>query len=111
MKQARSTMVESGLGGKLVPIGGQFWFSAVLAAKDARNVTYKERICKTPWEMMYGSKKNVSDLGRLQGIWMLVIRVHDQRQKGKWKASLTSIESNPSWFCFRSQHERTQITT
>ncbi len=48
MKFARSTMVESGL-------GGQFWFSAAMAAKDVRIVTYKERMRMTPWEMMHGS--------------------------------------------------------
>jgi hypothetical protein len=37
MKVARSVMVESGLGGK-------FCFSEAMAAKDARNVTNKERI-------------------------------------------------------------------
>jgi hypothetical protein len=47
---ARSTMVESKL-------GGQFWLSAAVAAKDACNVTYKQCIRKTPWEMMYGTKK------------------------------------------------------
>jgi hypothetical protein len=41
-------------------LGGQFWFSAAFAAKDALNVTYKESIRKTLWEMMYESKKNVS---------------------------------------------------
>jgi hypothetical protein len=53
MKLARSTMVESGP-------KGQFWFSTAMAAKDARNVTYKERIRMTPWEMMHGSKKDIS---------------------------------------------------
>jgi hypothetical protein len=37
MTLARLVIAESGL-------GGQFWFSAAMAAKDARNVTYKERI-------------------------------------------------------------------
>ena len=34
---ARTVMVESGL-------GGRFWFRAATAGKDARNVTFKERI-------------------------------------------------------------------
>jgi hypothetical protein len=50
---ARSTMVESGL-------GGQYWFSAMMAAKDARNATYKERIGTTPWMLMHGTKRDVS---------------------------------------------------
>ena len=53
MTLARSTMVESGL-------GGQFWFSAMMAAKDARNATYKERIQTTPWMLMHGKKRDVS---------------------------------------------------
>jgi transposase InsO family protein len=41
MTLARSVMVESGLGGK-------FCFSSAMMAKDARNVTYKERIKMAP---------------------------------------------------------------
>ena len=53
---ARIVMVESGL-------GGQFWFRAATAGKDARNVTFKERIRvgMTPHQAMYGEKKDVSD--------------------------------------------------
>ena len=47
-------MAESGL-------GGQFWFKAAKAGKDARNVTYKERIGMSPYQAMYGEKKDVSD--------------------------------------------------
>ncbi len=46
-------IVESGL-------GGQFWFSAMMAARDARNATYKERIGTTPWVLMHGTKRDVS---------------------------------------------------
>ncbi len=49
MKLGRSVMIESGL-------GGQFWFSAMMAAKDARNATFKERIGTTPWMLMHISK-------------------------------------------------------
>ena len=31
-----------------------------MAAKDARNVTYKERIRMTPYMYMYGRKKDIS---------------------------------------------------
>ena len=41
MMAARTIMTESGL-------GGRFWFRAALAARDARNATYKERIGTTP---------------------------------------------------------------
>ena len=43
MMISRTVMVESGL-------GGRFWFKSALAAIDARNATYKERIGTTPWE-------------------------------------------------------------
>ena len=51
---ARTVMVESGL-------GGRFWFRAATAGKDARNVTFNERIGMTPYQAMYGEKKDVSD--------------------------------------------------
>ena len=53
MTGARATMVESGL-------GGRFWFSAAMAAKDARNATYKARIKTTPWHRMHEELRNVS---------------------------------------------------
>ena len=45
MMAARAIMAETGL-------GGRFWFRAALAARDARNATYKERIGTTPWRRM-----------------------------------------------------------
>ncbi len=85
-------MVESGL-------GGQFWFSAALAAKDARNVTYKERIRKTPWEIMYGSKKNVSDY-RAFGCLSYVYMNKDRRGNGKH----LSLASKAIHLGFASDH-------
>ena len=41
MRLARTVMAESGL-------GGRFWFKAACAGKDARNVTYKQRLGSTP---------------------------------------------------------------
>jgi hypothetical protein len=41
MRSARTVMAGSGL-------GGRFWFKAALAGKDARNVTYKQRLGQTP---------------------------------------------------------------
>jgi hypothetical protein len=99
MKLAQTTMVESGL-------GGQFWFSAALAAKDACNVTYKERICKTPWEMMYGSKKNVSDY-RAFGCLSYMYMTKDRRENGKHLSRAS--KAIHLGFGFRSQHERTQV--
>ena len=54
MMSAWTVMAESGL-------GGRFWFKAATAGKDARNVTYKERIVMSPYQAMYGEKKDVSD--------------------------------------------------
>ena len=55
MMSARTIMAESGLGGR-----GRFWFKAAKAGKDARNVTYKERIGMSSYQAMYGEKKAVS---------------------------------------------------
>ncbi len=41
MMNARTVMVESGL-------GGRFWFRAATAGKDTSNVTFKELIGITP---------------------------------------------------------------
>ena len=42
-------------------LGGRFWFKAANSGKDARNVTFKERIGMSPYQAMYGEKKAVSD--------------------------------------------------
>jgi len=42
MMISRTIMAESGM-------GGRFWFKSALAACDARNATYKERISTTPY--------------------------------------------------------------
>jgi hypothetical protein len=68
-------MVESGL-------GGQFWFSAMMAAKDARNATFKERIATTPWMMMHGRKRDVSKF-RAFGCRAYIYLDEDRRRKGK----------------------------
>ncbi len=54
MMSVRAVMAESGL-------GGRFWFKAASAGKDARNITFKERIGMTPHQAMYGDKRDVSD--------------------------------------------------
>ncbi len=54
MMSARTVMAESGL-------GGRFWFKAASAGKDARNVTFNERIGMTQHQAMYGEKRYVSD--------------------------------------------------
>ncbi len=68
-------MVESGL-------GGQFWFSVMMAAKDARNATYKERIGTTPWMLMNGAKRDVSKF-RAFGCRAYVYLNEKRRERGK----------------------------
>ena len=46
-------MAESGL-------AGRFWFRALVSSRDARNVTYHERIKTTPHMLVFGQPKNVS---------------------------------------------------
>ena len=43
-------------------MGGRFWFKSALqvAAWDASNATYKERIGTTPWRRMHGEMRDVS---------------------------------------------------
>ncbi len=75
MALARSVMVESGL-------GGQFWISAAIAAKDARNVTYKELIQMTPHLRMYGAKKDISRF-RAVGCQAYMYLNSERRANGK----------------------------
>ena len=72
---ARTVMVESGL-------GGRFWFRAATAGKDARNVTFKERIGMTPHQAMYGEKKDVSGY-RAFGCRAWVYEDKQRRENGK----------------------------
>jgi hypothetical protein len=60
MMAARTIVAESGL-------GGRFWFKAALAACDACNATYKERIGTTPWRRMHGEMRDVSQF-RVHGM-------------------------------------------
>jgi hypothetical protein len=41
-------------------LGGWFGFKSVVAACDASNATYKERISTTHWRRMYGEMRDVS---------------------------------------------------
>ncbi len=45
MMLSRTIMVESGL-------CGRFWFKSAVTGCEALNVTYKARICTTPWKLM-----------------------------------------------------------
>ena len=75
MMSARTVMAESGLGGRV-------WFKAAKAWKDARNVTYKERIGMSPYQARYGEKKYVSRF-RAFGCRAWVYLDKQRREKGK----------------------------
>ena len=75
MRLARTVMAESGL-------GGRFWFKAALAGKDARNVTYKQRLGQTPHSCIYGELKDVSRF-RAFGCRAWVYLNAERREKGK----------------------------
>jgi hypothetical protein len=70
MMIARTVMTESGL-------GARFWFKAASAGKDARNVTFEERI-----RMMHSGKRGFSDL-RTFGCRTWVYLDKQRREKGK----------------------------
>jgi len=75
MMSALTVMAESGL-------GGRFGFKAALARKDARNVTFKERIGMAPHQAIYGEKRDVSDF-RAFGCRAWVCLDKQRREKGK----------------------------
>ncbi len=93
MTLARSVRVESGH-------GGQFWFSTAMVAKDARNVTYKERIKTTPYMRLYGKKKDIAK-NRAFGCSAYVYQNEEQRGKGKFPKRLRQSISALN----RSQHQ------
>ena len=75
MMISRTVMVESGL-------GCRFWFKSALAAVEARNATYKERIGTTPWRRMHGERRDVSRF-RAFGCRAWVHLNSERREKGK----------------------------
>ena len=92
-------MAESGL-------GGRFWFKfrAACAGKDARNVTYKQRLGSTPYTCMYGDVKDVSRF-RAFGCRAWVHLNSERRENGKHtpralEAVYLGFEPNTSAWCF-----------
>jgi hypothetical protein len=75
MRLARTVMAESGF-------GGRFWFKAALTGKDARNVTYKQRLGLTPYSCIYGELKDVSSFHTF-GCRAWVYVNAERREKGK----------------------------
>jgi hypothetical protein len=61
-----------------------------MAAKDARNVTYKERIRMTPYLYMYGRKKDISKF-RSFGCQAYTDLNEERRGKGKHIPSTRKI--------------------
>ena len=97
MRLARTVMAESGL-------GGRFWFKAACAGKDARNVTYKQRLGSTPYTCMYGDVKDVSRF-RAFGCRAWVHLNSERRENGKHtpralEAIYLGFEPNTSAWCF-----------
>jgi hypothetical protein len=75
MMAARTIMAESRL-------GCRFWFKAALAACDARNTTYKERIGITSWRRTHGEIRDIFRF-RAFGCRAWVYLDSDRREKGK----------------------------
>jgi len=108
MRLARTVMAESGL-------GGRFWFKAACAGKDARNVTYKQRLGSTPYTCMYGEVKNVSRF-RAFGCRAWVHLNSERREKGKHtpralEAIYLGFEPNTSSWCFFIPERQTLWST
>ncbi len=77
---ARTEMAESGL-------AGRYWFSAVNHGKNCLNVTFKYRLCTTPYARLYGMKKGVSKF-RPFGCKAYVHLTNEGREKGKHTSRL-----------------------
>ena len=101
-------MVESGL-------GGRFWFKSALAAVDARNATYKERIGTTPWRRMHGVMRDVSRF-RAFGCRAWVHLNSERREKGKHtpravEAINLGFEPNTSAYTFFIPEKNTLMSS
>jgi hypothetical protein len=58
-------------------LGGQLWFRAATAGKDASNVTFKEQISMTPYQAMYGEKRAVADYQAFRcSAWVCLDKQH-----------------------------------
>ena len=78
--------------------------------KDARNVTFKERIKLTPYQAMYGEKKDVSDF-RAFGCRAWVHLDKQRREKGKHtprakEAIFVGLTDNMSAWAFYIPEDR-----
>jgi hypothetical protein len=98
MMAARTIMAESGH-------GGRFWFRAALAARDASNVTYKERIGTTPWRRMHGEMRDASRFRAAFGCRAWVYLDADRRKKGNHTARAVEainlgFKPTTSAYCF-----------
>ena len=94
MRLARTVMAESGL-------GGRFWFKAALVGKDARNVTYKQRLGQTPHSCISVELKDVSRFCAF-GCRAWVYLNAERREKGKrvQEAIYLGFELNTSAWSF-----------
>ncbi len=105
---SRTIMVESGL-------GGWFWFKSAVTGCEARNGTYKARIGTTPWKLMHGEKKDVSQF-RAFGCRAWVNLKSERREKGKHtpraiEAIHLGYEPNTSAYSFFIQERNTMMSS
>ncbi len=108
MMVSRTIMAESGL-------GGLFWFKSAVAACDASNATYKERISTAPWRQMYGEMRDVSRF-RAFGCRAWVQLNKERQEKGKHtpqalEAINLGFESYTSAYAFFIPEQQTLMTS
>ena len=90
MMISRTIMAESGM-------GGRFWFKSALAACDARNATYKERIGTTPWRRMHGEMRDVSRFRAAAEHGSISTKIGEKMENIRhvqWRRSI--LDSNPT---------------
>ena len=92
----------------------RFWFRAALAARDARNATYKELIGNTPWRLMHGEMLDVSRF-RAFGCRAWFYLNSDTREKGKHtaiavEANNLGFEPNTRAYCYFIPEENNSMT-
>ncbi len=100
MMIARTVMIESGL-------GGRFQFKAASADKDARNVTFKDRVRMTQHQAVHGEKQDVSDFRAFSCMAWAYLDMQADAAPRKRKAHAKSQRCSLCWF--RQQHKRVGI--
>ena len=82
----RPQMAESGL-------AGRFWFRALVSSRDARNVTYHERIKTTPHMLVFGQPKNVKfNVSRFRAFGCRAYMTLNKERRGPGKLAPRALE-------------------